>query len=443
MSLGFEVELNGVAVRDASGESYSESYKGVTLFKTQVRPGLNAVIETGTMGMSSTLELVSNVDVNPYTISPTWEVQVDQFVALIQELSLCHERVTVDSFVKRTQGSAPLKFSSKRTTKDISARMGAEEVSFLRSLLCCWPAEDSRVAGIRSTTLQATGTIFSGSCVQVNFSTNLEYLGSNLIQGRHPFFELLDDMHRAHELHIVARLRDLALREQFTERDHRLLGYLFLVLHRLTFEGSTAPSKNRFLFLPRFDLLMLRSKCLNETDRAKLRDVDLEEFAGLRPSKSYLPLSGEFSKAYRLSQRGSSPVENTVEEFLFAALHANMGGRSPKVISEHIMRVPDSTLPKWVEGAENIVFEGRLDSWTQFARGESSQRSLLDEDEDDDSVSDDDDVTLPALRRGLLTLGRIVVGYDVAPHTGMVALDIEGTDEGESDGLLIPVDQRL
>ncbi|WP_338864999.1 hypothetical protein [Myxococcus stipitatus] len=101
------------------------------------------------------------------------------------------------------------------------------------------------------------------------------------------------------------------------------------------------------------------------------------------------------------------------------------------------MRVPDSTLPQWVEGADNIVFEGRLDSWTQFARGESSGRVLLDEDEDDD------DVNLPALRRGLLVRGTIVVGYDVAPDTGMVALDIEGTHEGESDGLLIPFDARM
>ncbi|MCE9669557.1 hypothetical protein LY474_17315 [Myxococcus stipitatus] len=437
MSLGFEVELNGVAVRNAAGESFGETYKGVTLFKTQVRPGLNAVIETGTMGMTSTLELVSNVDVDPYTRSPTWEVQVDQFVALIEALSQCKDRVAVESFLKRTHPSAPLKFSPKRTTKDLSARMGSEEVSFLRSLLCCWPAEDSRVAGIRSATLQGSGTVFSGNCVQVNFSTNLDHLGSHIIQGRHPFEALLDDMHKEHELQIVTRLRDLALREQFTDRDRRLLGYLFLVLHRLTFEGSVTPSKNRFLFLPRFDLLRVRSKCLSETDRAWLRDVDLEDFAGLRPGKGHLPLSAEFSKAYRLSQRGSSPVKNTVEEFLSAALHANLGGLDPKVLTEHVMRVPDSTLPKWVDGADNIVFEGRLDSWTQFAREESSGRSLLDEDEDEDE--DEDDVSLPALRRGLLALGRIVVGYDVAPDTGMVALDIEGTHEGENDGLLIPL----
>ncbi|WP_338866403.1 hypothetical protein [Myxococcus stipitatus] len=435
MSLGFEVELNGIAVRDAAGESYSEAYKGVTLFKTQVRPGLNAVIETGTMGMSSTLELVSNVDVNPYTGSPTWEVQVDQFVALIQALSQCNRPVTVASFVERTHPSEPVKFSASRTTKDISARMGAEEVSFLRSLLCCWPAEDSRVAGIRATTLQATGTVFSSSCVQVNFSTNLEHLGSRLMQGTHPFVELLDDMHRDHELHIVAELRNLARIEQFTNQHHRLLGYLFLVLHRLTFEGSKVASKNRFLFLPRFDLLKLRAQCLSDTDQGWLRNhVDPEEFARLRPDRGHLPISGEFSRAYSLSQKGHSPVANTVEEFLNAALHANLGGLAPKVVTEHLMRVPDSTLPKWVEGADNIVFEGRLDSWTQFARGEGL---LLDEDDDEEEEDD-----LPALRRGLLALGRIVVGYDVAPHTGMVALDIEGSNESESDGLLIPVDQR-
>lgn len=436
MSLGFEVELNGITVLDSTRRSYDETYKGVTLFKTQVRPGLNAVIETGTMGLGSTLELVSNVDVNPYTMSPTWEVQVDQFVALIEALSRCDRPITVESFVKQSNPMAPVKFSSKRTTQDISARMGAEEVSFLRCLLCCWPAEDSRVAGIRSTTLQATGTVVSSSCVQVNFSTNLEYLGRCLMQGEHPFHELLDSMHRDHELHIVRELRGLARIEQFTNRHHRLLGYLFLVLHRLTFEGSKVASKNRFLFLPRFDLLKLRAQCLSETDRDWLRrNVDPEEFARLRPDRGHLPISGEFSKAYSFSQKGLSPVANTVEEFLLAALHANLGRLDPEVVTEHIMRVPDSTLPKWVDGADNIVFEGRLDTWTQFAREDAREHVLLDEDDDDDDV-------LPALKRGLLTLGRIVMGYDVAPHTGIVALDNEGSDESESDGLLIPLDQR-
>ncbi|RKH66445.1 hypothetical protein [Corallococcus aberystwythensis] len=431
MSLGFEVELNHVNVRTQSGGLFGEPYKGVTLFKTQVRPGVNAVIETGTMGGSSTLELVSNVDINPYDSAPAWKVQVGQLVALVEALSHCTTKQSIDSFVRQTR-SAPLKFSPKRTSKDVDVRMGAQPVSFWQSLCCCWPSEDQRVTEVRSATLHSSGGLIASDCIQVNFSTNLDHLGDRLVSNQHPFEELLDNMHLDDEMHVANAIYDLGLPNQFGRQHPRLLAYLFLVLHRLTFEGSKVPGKNRFLFLPRFDLLDIRERCLSTMERRILDDMEVQDIAQLRPVKSRLPLTGVFSKAYRMSRSTvHSPVRNTVEEFLGAALHGNLGGLSRKVVTEHIMRVPDSTLPRWVDGADNIVFEGRLDTWTRFA-GENTDLSEL------NTLG-----TLDALRQGLTRLGDIVTSYDVAPDTGMVTLDIEGSREGEGDGLLIPINQRL
>lgn len=428
MSLGFEVELNHIKVITQSGASFGEAYKGVTLFKTELRPGVNAVIETGTLGGSSTLELVSNVDINPYDQSPSWRVQVDQLVGLVDALSQCKNATSVESFVQQTQ-SEPLKFSPKRTSKDVVARMGPQEVSFLRSLCCCAPPKDQRVAAVRSATLQSSGGPIASNCIQVNFSTNLDHLGTCLAENRHPFEELLDDMHGEDERQVVKAIYELGRTEQLGKKHLRLLGYLFLVLHRLTFEGSKVVAKNRFLFLPRFDLLDIRERCLGETDRQFLDGISLQDFARLRLKKRHLPLTDTFSIAYQQSRRtGRAPVENTVEEFLGAALHGDLGGLERKVVTEHIMRVPDSTLPRWVDGADNIVFEGRLDTWTQFAGKDTALGGPESKEQD-----------LAALKRGLTSLGDIVTGYDVAPTPRMVALDIEDSSKDEDEGLLIPL----
>jgi len=429
MSLGFEVELNHINVITQSGARFGDSYKGVTLFKTQLRPGVNAVIETGTMGGTSTLELVSNVDTNPYEQAPSWRVQVNQLVGLVDALSQCTDETSIESFVQQTQ-SERLKFSPKRTSKDVVARMGPQEVSLLRSLCCCCtPPKDQRVAEVRSARLQSSGGLISSDCIQVNFSTNLDHLGACLAEGRHPFKELLDERHYEDEKHVVQTIHTLGLNQQLGRKHPRLLGYLFLVLHRLTFEGSKVAAKNRFLFLPRFDLLDIRERCLSKTERQFLDGIQLQDFARLRPKKGHLPPESLFSLAYQQSRRtGQERVENTVKEFLRAALHGDLGGLERKVVTEHIMRVPDSTLPRWVPGADNIVFEGRLDTWTQFA-GEDIDLGGLESREED----------LAALKRGLMCLGEIVIGYDVAPTPRLATLDSEDSSKGEDDGLLIPL----
>ncbi|WP_147444652.1 hypothetical protein [Corallococcus sp. CA053C] len=430
MSLGFEVELS-VNVRTRSGGVFDELYKGVTLFKTQVRPGVNAVIETGTMGGSSTLELVSNVDINPYGSASAWKVQVDQIVALVGALSHCTRPQSIESFLRQTQPE-PLKFSPKRTSKDVDARMGAQEASFWDCLCCCWPSEDQRVTEVRSATLHSSGKVLSSDCIQVNFSSNLDYLGDCLVNGRHPFEALLEEMHFKVEMQVVNAIQDLFLRKQLGRKYTRLMAYLFLVLHRLTFEHHKGAGKNRFLFLPRFDLLDLRERCLNGKDRQVLEGMALEDIAQLRPTKGHLPLTSCFSPAYQQVQRGGlSPVQNTVEEFLRAVLHGDLGGLDRKVVTEHVMRVPDSTLPRWVDGADNIVFEGRLGTWTQFAG----------EDTDLDDLSHQG--ILDALKQGLTCLGDIVTGYDVAPITEMVSLDVSDSSESDHDGLLISLHESL
>ncbi|MBN8233397.1 hypothetical protein JYK02_38355 [Corallococcus macrosporus] len=436
MSLGFELELNGVKVSTQSGASFGDTYKGVTLFKTQLRPGVNAVIETGTLGATiggtSTLELVSGVDINPYVPSPTWRVQVDQLVALTAALAQCTRAESIDSFVKGTQ-TTPVEFSARRTSKDIQLRMGAQEVSFLRSLWCCWPPEDTRVTEVRSATLVCGGTPFTGDCIQVNFSTNLDHLGACLLNNQHPFEELLDDMHLQHERAVVKAIYQLGL--TLNLRHHRrLLGYLYLVLHRLTFEGSKVVGKNRFLFLPRFNLLTLREKRLNSEDRRRLGELDLEGFAKLRPEKGHLRLTDVFSVAYQNSLRiGSSPVKNTVEEFLRAALHGDLGGLDPQVVTKNIMRVPDSTPPKWVKGADNIIFEGRLAKWTPFAGKDTDLEDMTPHEK------------LKALKRGLTRLGEIVTAYDNEPQPDEdeVVLNIPNASENEGDGMLIPLKERF
>ncbi|WXH32204.1 hypothetical protein WA016_06186 [Myxococcus stipitatus] len=52
-------------------------------------------------------------------------------------------------------------------------------------------------------------------------------------------------MYAEQELQIVTRLRDLAQEKRFTDRDQRLLGYLFLVLHRLTLRSTSCVSRTR------------------------------------------------------------------------------------------------------------------------------------------------------------------------------------------------------
>ncbi|WP_147444267.1 MULTISPECIES: hypothetical protein [Corallococcus] len=424
MSLGFEVELN-VNVRTQSGKVFDGLYKGVTLFKTQVKPGVNAVIETGTMGGSSTLELVSNVNLNPYDSAPKWKVQVKQLVALVEALSGIKRMESIESFVRQTQHTL-LKVSPKRISKDVDERMGASEVPYWQSLFCCcWPSEDQRVAEVRAATLTPAGKFISDDCIQVNFSTNLDYLGECLVKKEHPFDALLEPRHGDAEMQVVASIFNLSLPHRFGREHPRLLAYLFLVLHRLTFEHHIGAGKNRFLFLPRFDLLDLRER-LSDTDRKVLGDMDLETLSQRWFAKGKMRLTSVFSPAYQQVKRsGPAPVQNTVEEFLRAALYADFGGLNRKVVTDHIMRVPDSTLPIEVKGADNIVFEGRLGTWTQFAGKDIDLEELSREE------------ILDALKRALKALGNIVTGYDVAPKTKRIPLDDLDSGEGEGDSLLV------
>jgi hypothetical protein len=121
-------------------------------------------------------------------------------------------------------------------------------------------------------------------------------------------------------------------------------------------------------------------------------------------------------------------VKNTVEEFLCAVLHDDLGGATQETISNHVMHVPDSTIPQRVEGAENIVFEGRLDTWTGFSEHEDAF---------DEAGTNE---ALALLKQALTRLGTLVTGYDRAPRSDSVALEMEElASSSGTDGMRVPL----
>ncbi len=443
MSLGFEVEINTV-VRPPNEGTFGPPYKGVTLFRTNVRPGVCGVIETGTLQLApSTVELVSEVDKNPYVVNPVWKRQIDQIADLVVALSSFEG--TSAAFIRGTEALA---FDRKLTTEQVEDRMGARTSSFWDLLCCCCPSEDDRVATVRNARLSPpNGRPVDAGRVQINFSTNLEHIGACLRKGHHPFEALLDDPHAEIEVALVERLGQAKTSaalfgspDVLRDASDALIAYVFLVFHRLTFEHHQfSPGKNRFLFLPRFDLAEVRQTCLSEMDRKLLAKMDLEAAHALTADKKTIKPMDKvtFSVAAQMEHREKlerAGVQNTVQEFLRAVVLGDFGDPGQEAIGSLILRVADSTIPARVKGAANIVFEGRIPDWTRFA-GKDVDLSEL-------SLKE----ASQTLARGLTALGEIVVGYDVEPKarrkqsSNDLLIELDEFDHStEQEGMLVPL----
>jgi hypothetical protein len=420
MSIGFEVELK-TGVRQSNGRPFDEAYKGVTLFRTPDRPYVRAVIETGTISIGgSIVELVSDVDRNPYARSPAWRTQVGQIALLAAQLAGFED--TVATFLKRVGDVSRCRFDRNLTTDDVEERQGEAPFSLWNCLCCYCPSEDSRVANVRNARLTggSTAVVDAGS-IQINFSTNLRHIGGAIERKHHPFEALLkgNSDHSDIEQDVVARTLFWAQKNGI--KDVEPLGYAFLVAHRLTFENHHwSPNKNRFLFLPRFDLANVRETSLSSDQQSQLAKADLDGFYDIfKDGKSSTPADRtRFSTAAVFNRREAlekANVGNTVAEFLFAAFHGDFGRAGRDALSRYILRVPDSTIPDHVEGAANIVFEGRIGDWMTIT-------------ETSDELSAKDETFVRDFAKGLTALAQIVIGYDEAPvqrRRDDVALKVE------------------
>jgi hypothetical protein len=401
MSIGFESEFPSTLITaklpgaTGAGMLKYNVLKGLPLFRTK-NHRIAGVIEYAGRGGPSLLEIVTAPDENPY------EVRGDGYLAQIKNVVLIAEAIA-----KLEKKGWPLSEALEKVNDKLDTPWQLVEESGLAryskikasheagALLPTLKGRKGKTTAIgpKELAIALSETLCltpgaAGANVQISFSTTLAKLGTLIEKGRCPFADLVKWCKGEEKGPEFVALKMLAALPVEDKPPPDVLGFLYLVFHRLAAEmvqkKHTMVGKNRFVALPRFNLRQAR-KHLGQKSREYLaglveKNAQEEQFylAILTAAERGLKTTAKLTLGSQLSTFLSDEHGDKVKQlnmfgtFLYAVFEDKASTRStaqptnnPSAlapIDELVVDVEDTThCPVFLRGWPNLVFELRIE----------------------------------------------------------------------------------